>query len=228
MSLVYHVWPFSYDVGFSWLVFSWVCCIYIHHRYRLIIVLWFLFQALITGSCSSHKIKLVMFPLFQFSEIWEGLVFILCCKMDGMCCIMPGFPVPHHLPEFGQVHVHCVGDTIRPSSSVAPFSCLQSFPTSGSFPVGWLFAPGGQSIGVSASASVLPMNIQNWFPLGLTGLISLWSKGLSRVLPNTIVQKYHFFSAQPSLWSNLSHPYMTTGKSIVLTRWTFVGNVSAF
>ena len=88
------------------------------------------------------------------------------------------------------------------SSSVAPFSCPQSFPVSGSFPISQFFASGGQSIGASASASVLPMNIQGWFPLGLTGLISLLSKGLSRVFSSTTVQKYRFFSAQPSLWSN--------------------------
>ena len=87
------------------------------------------------------------------------------------------------------------------SSSVIPFSsCLQSFPTSGSFPVSWHFISGGQSIG--ASASVLPMNIQCWFPLGLTGLISLLSKGLSRVFSSTTVSKHQFFGAQPSLWSN--------------------------
>ena len=88
-------------------------------------------------------------------------------------------------------------------SSVAPFSsCLQSFPASGLFPISWLFASGDQSIGASASASVPPMNIQDWFPSGLTGLISLQSKGLSRVFSNTIVQNHQFFSAQPSLWSN--------------------------
>ena len=86
------------------------------------------------------------------------------------------------------------------SSSVVPFSShLQSFPTSGSFPMSQFFASGGQSIGVSASASVLPMNIQDWFPLGWTGWISLLSKGLSRVFSNTIVQKHQFFSAQLSL-----------------------------
>ena len=87
------------------------------------------------------------------------------------------------------------------SSSVVPFSpCLQSFPASGSFPMSQFFASGGQSIG--ASASVLPMNNQDWFPLGLTGLISLLSRGLSRVFSNTTVQKHHFFSTQLSLWSN--------------------------
>ena len=83
----------------------------------------------------------------------------------------------------------------------APFSsCLQSFPASGSFPMSWLFASGGQSIG--ASASVLPMNIQSWFPLGWTGWISLQSKELSRLFFNTTVQKHQFFSTQSSLWSN--------------------------
>ena len=91
------------------------------------------------------------------------------------------------------------------SSSVTPFSCLQSFPASGSFPVSWSFTSGGQSIRASALASVLPVNIQGWFPLGLTGLISLLSKGLSRVFSSTTVRKHQFFGAQPSLWYT-SHP----------------------
>ena len=93
------------------------------------------------------------------------------------------------------------------SSSVVPLSHLQSFPASGSFQMSQYFASGGQSIG--ASVSVLPMNIQDWFPLGLTGLISLQSKRLSRVFSNTTVQKHQFFSAQPSLWSTLTsiHDY---------------------
>ena len=89
------------------------------------------------------------------------------------------------------------------SSSVIPFSsCLQPFPASGSFSRSQLFTSGGQSIGVSASASVLPMNNQDWFPLGWTGWISLQSKGLSRVFSNTTVQKHQFLGAQLSLWSN--------------------------
>ena len=89
------------------------------------------------------------------------------------------------------------------SSSVIPFSsCLQPFPASGSFQVSQLFASGGQSIGISASASVLPMNIQNWSPLGWTGWISLQSNGLSRVFSNTTVQKHQFFSTQLSSQSN--------------------------
>ena len=92
------------------------------------------------------------------------------------------------------------------SSVMSISSCLQSFPTSGSFPRSHFFASGGQSIGVSASASVPPMNIQNWFPLQLTGLISLHSKGLSRFFSNTTVQKHQFFSAQLSLLSD-SHTH---------------------
>ena len=89
------------------------------------------------------------------------------------------------------------------SSSVIPFSsCFQSFPASVSFPMSRLVTSGGQSIGASGSAPVLPMNVQDWFPLGLIGLISLKSKGLSRVFSSTIVQKHQFFGAQPSLWSN--------------------------
>ena len=104
------------------------------------------------------------------------------------------------------------------SSSVTHFSSCP-FPTSGSFPMSQLFTSGGQSIEDSASASVIPVNIQGWFPLELTGLISLQSEGLSRVFSNTIIWKHQFFCAQPSLWSN-SH--MTIGKTTVLTIWTFV------
>ena len=114
------------------------------------------------------------------------------------------------------------------SSSVVPFSSyLKSLPASTSFQMSRFFSWGGQSIGVSSSSSVLPMNIQDWFPLGWTGWISLQSKGLSRVFSNTtesspkasVLQRSAFFIVQ------LSHLYMTTGKTIALTRWTFVGNV---
>ena len=123
----------------------------------------------------------------------------------------PGFPVLHNLPELAQIHVHWVI-----LFSVVPFSSfLQSFQ--------WgLFTSGSQSIRASASASVLPVNIQDWFPLGWTGWTTLQSKRLSRVFSNTTVQKHQFFGAQLSLRSN-SHPYTTTGKTIALTRRTFVG-----
>ena len=104
------------------------------------------------------------------------------------------------------------------SSSVVPFSfCPQSLPASGSFPMSQLFAWGGQCIGVSALASVLPMNTQDWSPLWYTGWMSLQSKGLLRVFSNITVQKHQFFGTQLSSQSN-SHPYMTTGKTIALTR----------
>ena len=144
-----------------------------------------------------------------------------------MGCSMPGFPVLHHLPEFAQTHVHRAGDAIQPSN-----------PLSSPFPFAFnlsqyqgLFQWVSSSHQVAKvlefqlqyhSTSVFPMNTQDWSPLGWVGWISLQSKGLSRVFSNTTVQKHQFFSAQLSLQSN-SHPYMTTGKTIALTRWTFVG-----
>ena len=113
--------------------------------------------------------------------------------------------------------------SVMPSSYLIlcrPLLFLSSIlPSIGSFPMSQFFASGGQSIGVSASASVLPGNFQDWFPLGWTDLISVLSKGLSRVFSNTTVSTFRrsaFFIVQ------LSHPYMTTGKTIGLTRWTFV------
>ena len=101
---------------------------------------------------------------------------------DAMNRSTPGFPVHHQLLKSTQTHVHWVSDAIQPLISVVPFSsCPQSFPASRSFQMSQLFASGVQSIGVSASASVLPMNTQDWSPLGWTGWISLQSKGLSRV-----------------------------------------------
>ena len=121
----------------------------------------------------------------------------LCSPMD---CSTTGFPVHHQLLDFTQTHVHWVSDAIQPSHPLIPFSsCLQSFPASGSFQMSLFFTSGGQSIGVSASASVLPVNIQDWFPLGWTGWISLQSKGPSRVFSNTTVQKQQFFGTQLSL-----------------------------
>ena len=132
-----------------------------------------------------------------------------CCSVaqscltlgDPMDCSTPGFPVLHHLPKVLK---------LMSIESVMPYNhfilchpllpLLQSFPVSRSFPRSQFFTSGGQSIGVSAS--VLPMNVQGWFPLELTSLISLQSKGLSRVFSNTLVQKYQFFITQLSLWSN--------------------------
>ena len=135
----------------------------------------------------------------QFSSVTQSHL-TLCNPMNRST---PGLPVHHQLPEFTQTHVHWVGDAIQPSQPLIPFSsCPQSLPASESFPVSQLFAWGGQSIGVSASASVLPMNTQDWSLLEWTAWISLQSKGLSRVFSNTTVQKHQFFCAQLSSQSN--------------------------
>ena len=136
----------------------------------------------------------------QFSSVAQSCL-TLC---DSMNRSTPGLPVHHQLPEFTQTHIHRVRECHPAiSSSVVPFSsCPQSLPASESFPMSQFFAWGGQSIGVSASASVLPMNTHDWSPLGWTGWISLQSKGLSRVFSNTTVQKHQFFGTQPSSQSN--------------------------
>ena len=137
----------------------------------------------------------------QFSSVQfsHSVIPTLCNPID---CSIPGFPVHHQLPEFTQTHVHWVGDDTEPShplssSSPPAFNLSQH---QGLFKWVSNFASGGQSIGVSASASVLPMNIQDWFPLALRGWISLQSKGLSRVFSSTTVQKHQFFGAQVSLY----------------------------
>ena len=136
----------------------------------------------------------------QFNSVTQSCL-TLC---DPMNCSMPGHPVHHQLPEFTQTHVHWVGDAIQPSHPLSSPShpAPNSFQHQGLFQWAW----GGQSIGVSASASVLPMNTQDWSPLGWTGWISLQSKGLSRVFSNTTLQKHQFFGTQLSSQSN-SHIY---------------------
>ena len=142
----------------------------------------------------------VKHPSVQFSSVTQSSPTL----WDPMDCSTSGFPVCYHSWSYSN---SCpLSQWCHPtmSSSVVPFSCPQSFPASGSFPMSQLFTSGGQSIGASASASVLPMNIQGWFPLGLTGLISLLSKGLSRIFSSTTVRKHQFFSTQPSLWHTVS------------------------
>ena len=140
-------------------------------------------------------------------------------------CSTPGLPIHHQLLEFTQTHVHWVSDAIQPSHPSSPlllpftplhspslpftllpvvpfFSHLHSFPASGSFSISGLFASSGQSFGASASAYVLLMNIQSWCPFGLAGLISLLSRGLSRVFSSTTIRKHQFFGGAPSLRSN--------------------------
>ena len=126
---------------------------------------------------------------------WRSFV----CYYATLWPAAPQLLVLHRLPEFVHIHAHWVGDAVQPSNPVTSSSCPQSFPPPGSFPMSQLFTFGSQSIG--ASASVLPVNIQGWFPLGLTGLILL-SKELSRAFSSTAVWKNQFFGTQPSLCSN--------------------------
>jgi len=121
---------------------------------------------------------------------------------DPMDCKTPGFPVLHYLPEFPQTHVHWVSDAIQPAH---PLSCpsppaVNHSTASRTSPLSQLFTSSGQNIG--ASSSRIPMNSQCWFPLGLSGLISLLAKGVSNVFSSVTVWNHQFFSAQPSLWSN--------------------------
>ena len=128
-----------------------------------------------------------------------------------MNCSTPGFPVLHHLPELAQIHVHWVNDAIQPSHPVVPFSsCPQSFPASGSFPMSWLFTSGCQSIGASASTPVLPMNIQGWFPLGLTDLLAV--QGTFKNLLQHHSSKASILGCSTFFMVQLSHPYMTNGE----------------
>ena len=134
----------------------------------------------------------------QFSSVAQSCP-TLCNPMNHSA---PGLPVHHQLPKYSDSRSLNWWCHPAISSSLVPFSsCPQCLPESGSFQMGQLFAWGGQSIGVSASSSVLPMNTQDWSPLGWTGWISLQSEGLSRVFSNTTVQKHQFFGSQLSLLS---------------------------
>ena len=145
-----------------------------------------------------EKKNVLSFSLrIQFSSVAQSCP-TLCDSMD---CSTSGLPVHHQLLEPSHTHIHHVNDAIQPyhplsSPSPPAFNLSQH---QGFFLMSQLFTSGGQSIGASASASVLPMNIQDWFPLGWTGWISLQSKGLSRVFSNTTFQKHQFFGAQLSL-----------------------------
>ena len=137
--------------------------------------------------------------IYQFSSVAQSCL-TLCDPMD---CSRPCFPVHHQLLKLCSNSCplsRWCHPTI--SSSVVPFSCLQSFPNSGAFQMTQFFASGGQSVGVSASTSILPVNTQDRSPSGWTGWISLQSKGLSRVFSNTTVQKHQFFGTQLSSRSN--------------------------
>ena len=151
----------------------------------------------------------------SLSRVWPQLCLTLCS--------MPGLPVYQQLPEFTQTHVHWVGDAIWPSYHLLSSLLFSIFPSIRIFQMNQFFSSGGQSTGASASASVLPMNIQDWSPLGWIGWLSLKSKGLKNLQHHSskasILQHSAFFIVQ------VSHLYMTTRKTIALIRQTFVDKV---
>ena len=149
--------------------------------------------------------SLEILHLSWVNHYWHVVVVIKLCLTfcDPMDCTMPSFPIPHYLLEFSQVHVHWSVVPCNHLILYCPLLLLLSiFPSTRVFPVSQLFASGEQSIGASDSAKPLPVSIQGWFPLGLTGLISLQSRELSRVFSSTIVQKHQFFGTPPSLLSS--------------------------
>ena len=158
----------------------------------------------------------------QFSSV-QSLSCVRLCNPTNHST--PGLPVHHQLPESTQTNVHCISDAIQPSHPLSSLLLLPSiFPSIRVFSNESALTSGGQSIGVSASTSVLPVNIQDQSPLEWTGWISFQSKGLSSLLQHhsskaSIPWHSAFFIVQ------LAHPSMTTGKTIALTRWTFVDKV---
>ena len=148
---------------------------------------------------------------------------------DPMECSTPGFPVHHQLPEPTQTRVHCVADAIQPSHPLSPPSSLAlnvSQHQAGFSPMSRLFTSGGQSIGVSASTSIFPKYTQDWSPLReWTGWISLKFKGLWRVFSNNHSSKASILRCSAFFMVQLSYPYMTTGKTLALTTWSFIGRV---
>ena len=172
-----------------------------------------------------------MFHVTVQLKISWSLLFFSCSvvsdslRPQGLQCRTPGFPVHHQLLELAQTHVHRVSGAIQPSAVLChPLFLLPSiFPASGSFPVSWLFTSGGQSIGASASPSVLPCEYTGLISFGIDCLISLLSRELSRVFSSTTVQKHQFVGCHSAFFMvQISHLYMTSGKIIALTIWAFV------
>ena len=205
------------ELNWATLVSLWIVCGWFHST-----------MAELTSCYRDHMATKNIFTLYQ---VIEKVCWYLVQSLSRAWIFAP----PWTAARLVFLVLHCLQlklisiDLVMPSNHLIlchPFSsCLQSFPASGSFPLSRLFTSCGQSIGDSASASNLPMNIQGWFPVGWTGLISLQSKGLSRVFSSTTVPKHHFFSAQPFLLSSSHIRNMTTGKTIALTIGIFVGKV---
>ena len=171
---------------------------------------WFSFSYSPTGlvTINSPSVQLLKLFLWETATWWQHCFMCHCCSVAQSCPAlcnptdysMPGLLVPHHLPEFAQVHVHCISGAIHPSYPLTPSS-----PSALSFcNEQWLIVciSDDQNTGASASASVLPVNIQCWFPLRLTGLISLLSKRLSGVFSSNTIWRHQFFGVLPSLWFN--------------------------
>ena len=153
------------------------------------------------GPCAIYTVSYLYYTWYQFAVVQLlSHVWLFANQWTAAHQAPLSSTVSLTLPTFMSIEL------VMPSNHLilcCPLSLnLPSFPTSGSYPMSWLSTSGGQSIGVSTSASVLLMNIQDWFPLGWTGWISLQSKGLSGVFSSTRIQNHQFFSAQPSLWSN--------------------------
>ena len=173
------------------------------------------------GLALSESLNRILLCLFLASGCCCYRSFAKLCPTlcDPVDCSTPGFPVLYYLPEFAQTHVHWVTNAVQPSHPLlSPSPPAFNLSQHQSLPMNRLFTSSGQSIGALASASVLSMNVQSWFPLGLIGLISLQSKGLSSLLQHSL--KASILQRSVSFMVQLSHPYMTTGKTTALTRWT--------
>ena len=168
---------------------------------------WMVLEIIIWSKVSQRKTNIIWYHLHMELKIWKTWTFFVVQSLScvwlfvtpwtAACQVSLSFTISWSLLKLMSI------ESVMPSNHLilcCPFSCPQSFPASGSFPMSRLFTSSGQRIG--ASASVLPMNIQNWFPLELTGLISLQSKGLSRVFFSITAWKHQFFGIQPSLWAN--------------------------
>ena len=179
---------------------------------------------------ASHQLDAIRFISLFVLNLFSSVQSFQSCPSLWIIldCSMPGFSIHHQLPRLTQAHVHRLGDAIRPSHPVFPFSsCLESFLISGSFPMSQFFPSGGQIIGASASASILPVNIQDWFFFFRMDWFDLLAvQGTLKSLLQHRNSKASILR-HSSFIVQLSHPYMTTGKTIAMTRRTLVGKITS-